>query len=722
MSAPSFTESPLTAQPAGPVRVGWRRGHPDAGLIAKEWLITNGLGGYASGTLAGMPTRRYHGPLVASLSAPHGRTLMLNHLVETLHLADGTLMSLSATDPVPSVESPGPELPPSLVLFQLENGRPCWRYESGDVVLEKSLLMPHGQNTVLIRYRLIAARAPVRLVLEPLLDMRPHDNPVAAGEPARYWIAAVADGFEIAPPNPSLPSLRLRVEGGAAEIGRGSGDVEVRYRLEQARGYDWRGVLHSAGTLAVTLPPGSEIRVVASTEAWEQVKALPALEVHALEEERRLRLLAQARPELRSGLGAELASELILAADQFIIKPHTRPRDEAILNAQGDTACTVIAGYPWFTDWGRDTMISLEGLTLMTGRFAEARDILHTFAHHVRDGLIPNLFPEGQSEGLYHTADATLWFFHALDRYEAASGDQETRRFLLPRLAEIIEKHVAGTRFGIGVDPLDGLLRQGAPGYQLTWMDAKVGDWVVTPRRGKAVEINALFYNALCLMQGWLAEAEKDGWAAEHGVGLRAADVGARAAALRASFNRRFWYADGGYLYDVVDGEGSDGSGPRDDASVRPNQLFAISLPHPVLDPEHWSAVLDVVARQLATPFGLRSLGPGHPDYKARYDGDLRSRDAAYHQGTVWGWLVGPFVDAWFKVHPGDPAGASRLVGGLEEQLSKSCIGTISEICDAEPPFAPRGCVAQAWSVAEALRALYLIQTQNPQRIPKLPR
>jgi predicted glycogen debranching enzyme len=300
-----------------------------------------------------------------------------------------------------------------------------------------------------------------------------------------------------------------------------------------------------------------------------------------------------------------------------------------------------------------------------------------------------------------------------VDRYEAATGDRETRRFLLPRLAEIIEKHVAGTRFGIGLDPTDGLLHQGAPGYQLTWMDAKVGDWVVTPRRGKAVEINALFYNALCLMQRWLSEAETDGWAGERGIALRAADVAAHAATLRASFNRRFWYAQGAYLYDVVDGEENNGSGTRDDASLRPNQLLAISLPHPVLDPQHWSAVLDIVASRLATPFGLRSLAPGHPDYKPRYDGDLRARDAAYHQGTVWGWLVGPFVDAWLKVHPDDTAGAARLLGGLEEELSKSCIGTISEICDAEPPFSPRGCVAQAWSVAEALRALYLIQTRK---------
>ena len=255
-------------------------------------------------------------------------------------------------------------------------------------------------------------------------------------------------------------------------------------------------------------------------------------------------------------------------------------------------------------------------------------------------------------------------------------------------------------------------MRQGAPGYQLTWMDAKVGDWVVTPRRGKAVEINALFYNALCLMQRWLTEAENDGWAARarHRVARgrrRRARGGVAGVVQSAVLVRR--RADTSTTSSTAR---QRRRGPRDDASLRPNQLLAISLPHPVLDPQRWGAVLDVVAQQLVTPFGLRSLAPGHPDYKPRYDGDLRARDAAYHQGTVWGWLVGPFVDAWLKVHPDDTAGAARLLGGLEAQLSKSCIGTISEIFDAEPPFTPRGCMAQAWSVAEALRALCLIQSQ----------
>ena len=301
------------------------------------------------------------------------------------------------------------------------------------------------------------------------------------------------------------------------------------------------------------------------------------------------------------------------------------------------------------------------------------------------------MFPEGEKDGLYHTADATLWFFHALDRYLAATDDRDTLHLLLPILRDIVEHHVRGTRFGIGVDPADGLLRQGADGYQLTWMDAKVDDWVVTPRRGKAVEINALWYNALCLLAGWLGEEH----APEAG-----REILRHAERTRASFNARFWYDAGGYLYDVVDGEAGD------DAACRPNQLFAISLKHPVLNRDRWDAVLAVVKERLVTPVGLRSLAPGHPDYKSRYFGDLRSRDAAYHQGTVWAWLSGPFVDAWLKAYPDDLAGARQAISGFEDHLGEACLGTISEVFDAEPPYTPRGCVAQAWSVAEVLRAL----------------
>jgi predicted glycogen debranching enzyme len=351
---------------------------------------------------------------------------------------------------------------------------------------------------------------------------------------------------------------------------------------------------------------------------------------------------------------------------------------------------TVVAGYHWFTDWGRDTMISLEGLTLATGRAIEARYILRTFAHYIRDGLIPNLFPEGENEGLYHTADATLWFFHALDRYVSTTSDKATLHLILPRLIEIIEHHMRGARFGIAMDPADGLLSQGAEGYQLTWMDAKVDGWVVTPRRGKAVEINALWYNALRLLESWVGGVESEATARVY------AEWAERA---RLSFNERFWYEQGGYLYDVVDGERGD------DSACRPNQVFAISLRHPVLDESRWKPVMETVRERLLTPVGLRSLSPDHPDYKSKYYGDLRARDAAYHQGTVWAWLIGPFIDAWLKVYPEDRAGARKALEGMAPHLSEGCAGSISEIFDAEPPFMPRGCVAQAWSVAEMLRS-----------------
>jgi len=311
------------------------------------------------------------------------------------------------------------------------------------------------------------------------------------------------------------------------------------------------------------------------------------------------------------------------------------------------------------------------------------------------------MFPDGAREGLYHTADATLWFFHAMERYVRVTGDTGTLRRLLPTFSAIVERHLAGTRFGIGVDPADGLLRQGAEGYQLTWMDAKVDDWVVTPRRGKAVEINALWYNALRLLAGWLASE-----------GQESRTLEAEAARVRESFNARFWNAREESLFDLVDGEAGD------DSACRPNQVFAISLDHPVLDESRWRPVIETVRAKLLTPVGLRSLSPDHPDYKPKYYGDLRARDAAYHQGTVWAWLIGPFVDAWLKVYPEDRAGARRILTGFESHLTEACVGSISEIFDADAPFVPRGCVAQAWSVAEVLRGLAKTrsETKNAER------
>jgi predicted glycogen debranching enzyme len=466
---------------------------------------------------------------------------------------------------------------------------------------------------------------------------------------------------------------------------------DIAYAIEESRGYASRGQLYSPGRFRIDLVAGGETALIASTEAWEAVLPISAHDALAAEQDRRRRMLDAAPPAARQGP----AAELVLAADQFVITPAGRHEDHIRARIAGHEAWTVIAGYHWFTDWGRDTMISLEGLCLATGRLAEAGAILRMFAHHIRDGLVPNMFPEGANEGLYHTADATLWFFHAIDRYVRASGDRRLLAQLLPQLVDIVDHHQRGTRFGIQVDARDGLLRQGAPGYQLTWMDAKAGDWVVTPRRGKAVEINALWYNALRLLQGWLADADD-----------RNGSERMQLAADRCydAFNRRFWSPEHGYLFDVVDGEHGD------DSACRPNQLFAISLPHPVLAPTYHRSVLETVQRQLLTPVGLRSLSPHHPDFKPSYHGDLMTRDAAYHQGTVWSWLIGPYVDALLRVYPDGAREARRALDGLIAHLGENCIGYVSEVFNAEPPFTPGGCVAQAWGVAELLRCLLLTE------------
>ncbi|HTU26095.1 MAG TPA: amylo-alpha-1,6-glucosidase [Pirellulales bacterium] len=660
-------------------RMPWtsRHGHQTEQLLGREWLVTNGLGGYASGTLLGVPTRKYHGLLVAALPAPLGRMMMLNHMIEQIRLPSGKVVSL-AGDPQAGIE--GWEAC-HLESFSLEYGLPVWRHEVDGYVLEKRIVVQYRANTVYLCYRLLSGAGQLRLRLRPGLRFRPHDAPVADPLSKPYQVSAAGDRFEIT--GSDVPALRLYA-GSAAFVLDGGSFYDVEYALERERGYAYRDVLWSPGYVRTELAAGQQVALVASTEPWDAIVGVSAEQTLEGETSRRKRLIEQAAETARTGL----AAELVLAADQFVITPTTRVADAARAHAAGEEIRSVIAGYHWFTDWGRDTMISLEGLTLATGRFAEAGCILRTFSHYVRDGLIPNLFPEGEQSGLYHTADATLWFFHAIDRYVRATDDRQTLRMLIPVLRDIVDHHLRGTRFGIGVDPNDGLLRQGAEGYQLTWMDAKVGDWVVTPRRGKAVEINALWYNALRLLAGWCdAEGQPD-----------VEPLRREAERVCRSFNERFWCGQRGFLFDVIDGPGGD------DASLRPNQLFAISLPNPVLVPERWAAIVDVVERQLLTPVGLRSLAPGEPDYKPKYDGDLRARDAAYHQGTVWAWLMGPFIDAWLKTHPQQSERAGEFLRGFAAHLGEACVGSISEIFDAEAPYTPRGCVAQAWSVAEVLR------------------
>lgn len=651
-------------------------------LLKREWLVTNGLGGYASGTVSGAPTRRYHGLLVAAHPSPLGRTMTFNQLTELIRFPDGKSVLLSARErDEGTAELHGTEY---LKEFRLEEGLPIWRYDIDGTVIEKRILLIHMQNTVHITYRLLKGET-VRLKLQPSVNFRSHDAAVNVHAGERYVISAVENRYQISA-GPRIPPLRLIIKGARSSFTLEEKKIpNVFYRIEFNRGYESGGDLWTPGYFAVDLLPDHDATLIGSTERWETIHALDPPAALSAERERRRLLLAAAHPAAQNGIPAEL----VLAADQFIISPAGRAEDAARAHAMGDEIRTVIAGYHWFTDWGRDTMISLEGLTLCTGRHNEAGWILRTFAHYVRDGLIPNMFPEGKNEGLYHTADATLWFFHAVDRYLEETGDRGTLALILPKLVEIVRMHTEGTHFGIGVDPSDGLLHQGAHGYQLTWMDAKVGDWVVTPRRGKPVEINALWYNALRLLENWLyREGRKE----------EAASLSHQADRVYRSFNERFWYEAGNHLYDVVDGEQGD------DSSCRPNQIFSFSLRHPVLERNRWQPVMDNVCRRLLTPVGLRSLAPGHPDYKSKYFGDLRSRDAAYHQGTVWPWLIGPFIDAWLHLYPEDKPGARKFLEGLIYQLDQKCIGSLNEIHDADEPYSPRGCVAQAWSVAEMLR------------------
>lgn len=668
-------------------RVPWSEDGSQDGvmLTGREWLVTNGLGGYSCGTVAGALTRRHHALLVAALGKTQGRTVMLSRMDEELILR-GQKCRLGSEDH----PRKDPDLPhsPHLSEFRLENGLPLWIYEMDNgTVLEKRVLMVHLQNTIHITYTLKKSSGICRLHLRPYIQFRGHNAAFESGKSSDYTLMGRQKRFEIISPA-DYPSLKLTTEGSPSTLTLDGGVIrEVIHRVEAGRGYDSAGQFWIPGHFSADLTQGESVTLIASAEEWETVLALTADEARQTEMLRRQRLLEEAVPNARSGV----AAELVLAADQFIISPMGRVTNTVRTHASGDEVKSVIAGYHWFTDWGRDTMISLEGLTLVTGRYEEAGWILRTFAHYIRDGLIPNLFPEGEQEGLYNTADATMWFFHALDRYLNYTKDKSTLEQLYDKLADVIEHHLKGTRFGIGVDSEDGLLYQGAQDLQLTWMDAKVDDWVVTPRRGKTVEINALWYNALRLMEKWAVQ-EKTQNAANYYKIL--------AEKVKDSFNRKFWNESKQCLFDVIDGE------EEEKVLVRPNQIFAVSLPNPVLDPAKWKPVLDNVREHLLSPVGLRSLAPGSPNYAAKYFGNLRMRDAAYHQGTIWGWLIGPFVDAYMKVYPDDHEGTKRLLQGFDHHLSEACIGSISEIFDADSPFVPRGCVAQAWSVAEVLRCM----------------
>jgi predicted glycogen debranching enzyme len=642
---------------------------------AREWLATNGIGGYASSSLSGANTRRYHGLLVPAFSPPLGRAVLLSKAEEEVRVED-QLYQLSANK-YPSVVQPQGFR--HLTYFSTVPA-PTFTYifHEETVVLEKRIWMAHGLNTVYIQYTLVKAPEPVKLGIVPLLAYKDYHTEQHRWDGFTADLTAEPDGRQKFVAYPTANPLWLSMKPPFAFSDHSGWFFNFEHPREQERGLESTEDLYCPGRFDGILSPGQTITLVATVET--ELPDEPEIAL-ASETARQKALLKTA--EVKPGDAA--AETLTLAADQFVIE-----------NSPKVARATIMAGYPWFTDWGRDTMISLPGLCLTTRRYGVAKEILSAFAGAVHDGLLPNRFTDSGAGAEYNTVDASLWFFQAIYAYAEASGDWDfAQTEMLPVLQSILAAHIAGTDYQIGVDPADGLLHAGQPGVQLTWMDAKVGDWVVTPRIGKPVEINALWHNALRVT----AEIAERAGQADF-----AADCRTRAAQAKASFQEQFWNPETNSLFDVI---GPDG---RPDASLRPNQIFAISLPFPVIDPvtdsDQAKSILEVVAEHLLTPFGLRTLAPGSPDYHARYGpGDSNARDGSYHQGTVWPWLLGAFCDAHLKVY-GDKAKTRALLDTLlTTGLTEYGIGSLAEIFDAEAPYAPNGCPAQAWSVAEVLRA-----------------
>jgi len=635
--------------------------------LRREWLETNGLGGFASSTIIGLNTRRYHGLLVAATKPPVGRFLLLSKLEETLFI-EGQAFELSAN------RYPGVVHPQGfryLKQFRLDPF-PVFTYEIEGIEIEKSVFMIQGENSTVVHYELKKNNHPespknLWLELRPLIAFRDYHNTTHENGAISRDVEERSDLASVSPYQ-GLPSLYLAHN--ALDL-RKTGDWyrNFEYDAERERGLDFSEDLFNPLVLRFDLRLRRQASVIASTEQRDVAKV----------EYRESEITRRRNAKLSSPVEDDFVQTLAAAADQYIV-------------SRGDQK-TVIAGYHWFSDWGRDTMIALPGLTLPTGKHEVARSILRTFAKHADQGMLPNRFPDAGETPEYNTVDATLWFFEAARAYLAYTGDLEfVRDELYPVFADIVLWHVRGTRYGIKVDP-SGLLSSGEPGVQLTWMDAKVGDWVVTPRRGKPVEIQALWYNALCIMEDL----------ARH-FGDEAGQKRYRSMATLArwSFNRLFWNEPTGCLYDVVNG------GPPD-ASIRPNQIFAVSLTHSMLSTERAKAVVEKVQEHLLTPYGLRTLAPSDPQYRGRYTGGPTERDGAYHQGTVWPWLMGPFISAYVKVN-GDSEAARRQAAAwlapLKDHLADGGLGHISEILDGDSPQRPCGCIAQAWSVAEILRAL----------------
>jgi predicted glycogen debranching enzyme len=633
--------------------------------LQREWLATNGLGGYASGTVAAVNTRRYHGLLVAALNPPVQRMVLVAALEEWVRSDNGDMQALSAQEYWDGTVFPQGYR--QLEGVELDGMLPMFRWTIAGRIIEKRIWMEQGVSRTVVTYRLVSG-SPLTLQLRPLVAHRDYHQQ-RHGQGA-FDMSETGEGWII-----DAAGVRSHFEVRSSATVRSQPDWywRVLHRAERERGLDDEEDLFTPGVVEVPLAIGADVAVVLSTEptpsGWDAARSWRDAQQHQ-------------DAVLGPGMEDPLARQLALAAEQFRV---VRRTDGPTSSGQQRT---VLAGYHWFTDWGRDTMISLPGLAMRPGTLWEARAVLDTYFQYLDRGLIPNRFPDGGQPPEYNTIDATLWLFQALAAYLRASRDWHFIADRLGALEAIIDWHVRGTRHNIQMDPADGLLAGGADGLALTWMDARVQDWVVTPRRGKPIEVNALWYNALRLIADWCERAMRP-----------AGPYRRMAAQAHSSAQERFWFADGGYCYDVVDAPEGD------DPSLRPNQVIALGLVYPLIEGEPARRAFDVVTAKLLTPYGLRTLSPDDPRYLSSYRGDQRARDAAYHMGMVWPWLLGPYLDAHQRLDGNEPA-MRRLLEPFTAHLLDAGLGTISEIFEPEPPYRPVGCIAQAWSVGEVLRHL----------------
>ena len=646
--------------------------------IKREWAVTNGIGGYAGSSMIGAHSRTHQGYLIASLHAPIERYLVFSKINETATVGTSTV-SFETSQHRASGKTVYTEGQKFLTSF-IYDGSVHYTYETDNFSFEKHITLKRNANVCAVSYELTAGDSDCTFTLTPLFNYREHSES-STPDTLRFETFTEDRTFYLVPEKNKDIAIRFQTSEGTFSEREIVYDIDMQLQIEVDLETDGLDCHYCPVDLSIAVPANTtkKVSILCSIgDVNERPAPVSGTEAFSILEEN-----ARCHAELfeKSGYHDSFANQLVLASDQFLTY------------RESTKMMTVLAGLPWFTDWGRDTMIAFTGLTLCTKRFKEAEEILLTFARYIRHGIVPNMFPDDNMPPLYNTVDASLWYFYAVYQYlhynPAAEAEAFVKEQIFPHLKEIISAYEKGTDFSIYMED-DGLIHAGSGLDQITWMDVRVGDWVATPRHGKPVEINALWYNALRIMESLCEKFDED-----------ASAYRTRANQVKESFNAKFWDSSNQCLFDVVDGD-------EPDDHIRPNQVYAVSLPFSLLPEEQEKAVVALVEKELFVGCGLRSLAPDHPDYHGIYCGALAKRDAAYHQGTAWGFLLGGFFSAYMKVNHHSSSAAANAVRMLEpvrKHLTDSgCIGSISEIFDGDTPHNPRGCYAQAWSVGEVLR------------------